>query len=191
MFRLKRKQKARYALTIPPTKDKAAADLAHLARLSSSCSSCSDITASDAAAGFLLGIAKLSFQDLQDGQKADAAEQLHSGRVDELREGFGTRGVHRTAPGNRFRVLCSRPSFLQMLSHVGKHHSTLSHDESLDFLDWGRVVRGEPLRLLAGWHRMAALQQHTRLTNGSTDEWWWSCELYDAGNTQRLPLHKI
>jgi hypothetical protein len=55
-------------------------------------------------------------------------------------------------------------------------------EEDLDFLEWTSVV-GSKAEVIAGQHRMQALEHYVRETGAPTTELWWSCDIYDRGES--------
>jgi hypothetical protein len=93
-------------------------------------------------------------------------------------------GLNRTARGNHLQVLCSQEQIRKMMAHlnvdVGSGKS-MAVDEIMDFAEWKSVIGDRKLEILAGQHRIRALEEYVKQTNAGDGELWWPCEFYDEG----------
>lgn len=93
-------------------------------------------------------------------------------------------GLNRTAHGNYLQVLCSKEDVSKMMAHLnaeGDSGMSNAVDKIIDFTDWNSVTGNRKVEILAGQHRIRALEEYVKQTNSDNKELWWPCEFYDKG----------
>jgi hypothetical protein len=105
--------------------------------------------------------------------------------VRRLREVFTAGGVDRSSAEHHLIVQCDRADVERMLEHLRSQPSPPARDganESIaSFQDWLLVNPGKQVEVMAGQHRIAALEEYVRRTGAPEDELWWTCVVYDKG----------
>ncbi len=86
-----------------------------------------------------------------------------------------------------------------MLRHLGRTSSPTrvesddataqDKDTELSFQDWPKVV-GDKAELIAGNHRVEALNKYLQLIGSGDEERWWVCDIYDKGKQRVISLAK-
>ncbi|RTE68559.1 hypothetical protein BHE90_017067 [Fusarium euwallaceae] len=97
---------------------------------------------------------------------------------------FAQGGLNRKAEENHLLVLCSRVDVSRMMDHLrrqGQPDSLEASGELPFFKEWLSVNRGSLVEIMAGQHRVKALEAYVRKTGAAEEELWWTCELYDQG----------
>ncbi|KAJ3525306.1 hypothetical protein NM208_g11697 [Fusarium decemcellulare] len=104
-------------------------------------------------------------------------------RVQMLCAMFKTEGVKRTAEENRLFVLCDREDVIKMQRHMGldDHAQTSPDGEALFFKDWCSAHGDDKVEVMAGQHRMKALEMFVLQMKMEKKELWWTCDFYDRG----------
>jgi hypothetical protein len=57
-------------------------------------------------------------------------------------------------------------------------------DGAAPFLDWAE--HNDKVEVVAGQHRIRALQEYVRERRAPATELWWACELYDRGTLRAV-----
>ncbi len=99
---------------------------------------------------------------------------------------FRQGGLNRKAEANHVLVLCSSTQVSRMLDHLKGQNKLDDADgvmasEVLFFADWLSVNDGQKVELMAGQHRIKALELYLQQTGSGNEEAWWTCEFYDRG----------
>jgi hypothetical protein len=107
--------------------------------------------------------------------------------VRKLHERFSREGLNRNAKENRLLVLCDRIEVLRMIRHLGldKTSGHGSINRLPFFKDWLSVNNGSLVEIMAGQHRIKALESYAEAMNAGKNVLWWTCELYDRSELQR------
>jgi hypothetical protein len=93
-------------------------------------------------------------------------------------------GLNRTARGNHLQVLCSQEEVRKMMAHLNANTGSgmsVAVDKVMDFTEWKSVIGDRKVEILAGQHRIRALEEYVKQTNAGDGELWWPCEFYDEG----------
>ncbi|OBS16733.1 hypothetical protein FPOA_12673 [Fusarium poae] len=101
---------------------------------------------------------------------------------------FTQGGLNRKAEENHLLVLCSRADVSRMMKHLQRQGQSINPDisEELPFFDeWSSVNGGSQAEVMAGQHRIKALEAYVQETGAGEKELWWTCEFYDKDT---LPL---
>lgn len=102
--------------------------------------------------------------------------------VRKLKGLFQQSGLNRRAPENRLFVLCRREEVAKMMRHLGLEVAPAAEDgRTPSFDDWLTVNDGRPAEVMAGQHRMKALEAYVEQTGAGEAELWWICDFYDRG----------
>jgi hypothetical protein len=112
-------------------------------------------------------------------------------QVRELCDSFGREGLLRESEGNRLQVCCSRAEFARMMAHLATTTSdgaSGAGDALPSFHDWVEV-NGSRAELMAGQHRLAALERFLQkeFPTAPPEEHSWACDIYDQGRPLTLP----
>ncbi|KAG7402837.1 hypothetical protein Forpe1208_v016711 [Fusarium oxysporum f. sp. rapae] len=102
---------------------------------------------------------------------------------------FTQGGLNRKAEENHLLVLCSRADVSRMMKHLQRQGQSIDPEipEELPFFDeWLSVNRGNQAEVMAGQHRIKALEAYVQETGANEKELWWTCEFYDKDT---LPLN--
>ncbi|KAM0362979.1 hypothetical protein ACHAO7_010766 [Fusarium culmorum] len=103
---------------------------------------------------------------------------------------FTQGGLNRRAEENHLLVLCSRSDIARMMRHLqlrDRSPPSFQVPEEVPFFEeWLHVNRGRPAEVMAGQHRLKALEAYVQETDANQDELWWTCEFYDKDT---LPLN--
>ncbi|KAF5002323.1 hypothetical protein FDECE_10647, partial [Fusarium decemcellulare] len=96
---------------------------------------------------------------------------------------FAQGGLNRKAEENHLLVLCRKADVSRMMDHLqrqGQLESPGASSVELPFFkDWLSVNRGSLVEIMAGQHRVKALEAYARQTGAAEEELWWTCEFYD------------
>ncbi|GKU10393.1 unnamed protein product, partial [Fusarium langsethiae] len=101
---------------------------------------------------------------------------------------FTQGGLNRKAEENHLLVLCSQADVSRMMKHLQRQGRSIDPEisEELPFFDeWLSVNRGSQAEVMAGQHRIKALETYVQETGADEKELWWTCEFYDKDT---LPL---
>ncbi|OBS16142.1 hypothetical protein FPOA_13212 [Fusarium poae] len=93
------------------------------------------------------------------------------------------------AEENHLLVLCSRADVSRMMKHLQRQGRSINPEvpKELPFFDeWLLVNRGSLVEVMAGQHRIKALEAYVQETGANKEELWWTCEFYDK---DALPLN--
>lgn len=107
--------------------------------------------------------------------------RVDSQHVQKLCDIFANGGLKRQARENFLMVLSSKSEVSNMLRHCQQEGSAEKAEEILDFNDWLSVNGGSLAEVMAGQHRVKALEAYIQQTDAGNDETWWVCEIYDRG----------
>ena len=141
----------------------------------------------DQAEEYRLGTAIFRVADLTPKWLTGHNRNLNKKQVSTLCAAFERQQLRRESVGNRLRVLCTEAEFERMrafLEQAGE--PTIETSSSWPkFRDWVKV-NGHPAELMAGQHRVAALQafyqKEGRLEASSDpDPLCWVCDIYNRG----------
>lgn len=135
---------------------------------------------------YRLGTAIFRVADLTPKWLTGHNRDLDKKHVRDLCTVFERQQLRRESVGNRLRVLCTKAEFERMraaLEQAGE--PTIETSSSWPwFRDWVKV-NGHPAELMAGQHRVAALQalqKEGRLgASSDPDALWWVCDIYNSG----------
>lgn len=142
---------------------------------------------------YRLGTAIFRVADLTPKWLTGHNRDLDEKHVSDLCTVFERQQLRRESVGNRLRVLCTKAEFERMrasLEQAGE--PTIETSSSWPwFRDWVKV-NGHPAELMAGQHRVAALQalqKEGRLgASSDPDALWWVCDIY---NRDTLPPKQL
>lgn len=107
--------------------------------------------------------------------------------VDHLRRIFEEQQPQRAADSHRLRVACRAEEVERMVHHLRCHgqpsERTEKNGASLwpSFTAWEHVNPGRPAELMAGQHRVRALDLYLQAHPESSCRREWVCDLYDIG----------
>jgi hypothetical protein len=127
---------------------------------------------------YLLAVARLRLSVLDTTWSVGRNRNVEVGHVQELKEIFKTVGLERRAPENRIWGLCSAAEVQRVRTAATQNGQ--QHEEDI-FLDWATINEGSKVEVMAGQHRIAALQAYVSEVGGQPGDLWWTCELYDRG----------
>ncbi|KAL0929278.1 uncharacterized protein CTRU02_215819 [Colletotrichum truncatum] len=163
---------------------------------------------------YLLAVGRLHIDVLETTWSIGRNRRLEPGHVRELKEAFMKGGLERGAPENRIFVLCTAEEVYRIRrsrdneddnddnddnnnngndsnkeSNNDNHHNNANrsreHGGDEDpFLRWAAVNKTK-VEVMAGQHRLRALQEYIKATGAPESDNWWTCELYDK---DRLPV---
>ncbi|KAL0929315.1 uncharacterized protein CTRU02_215768 [Colletotrichum truncatum] len=91
--------------------------------------------------------------------------------------------LNRNAEGNHLFVLCNREATSKMVQHL--HSQSRTDEEPLSFADWLDVNHGYLAEVMAGQHRVKALELYGQACGVAEEDLWWTCKFYDKDT---LPL---
>ncbi|PNP78574.1 hypothetical protein FNYG_08086 [Fusarium nygamai] len=97
--------------------------------------------------------------------------------------------LNRRAEENHLLVLYSRADVSRMMEHLQRRELSAKPkaSEELPFFDkWLYVNHDRPVEVMAGQHRIKALEAYVQETGANEEELWWTCEFYDKDT---LPLN--
>lgn len=104
--------------------------------------------------------------------------------VRRLRDVFLEGTLNRTARENRLLVLGTRAEVEGILQPTNGRIDDSDSDgsgEQQTPIPSPHNWPGPQLEVMAGQHRIRALEAYVELTNAGADELWWTCEVYDRG----------
>lgn len=99
---------------------------------------------------------------------------------------FTQGGLNRKAEENHLLVLCSRADVSRMMEHLRRRSQVADSEAPEDvpfFEEWLSVNRGSLVEIMAGQHRVKALEAYVKETGATEGELWWTCEFYDKGKS--------
>lgn len=100
---------------------------------------------------------------------------------------FAQAGLNRRAEENYLLVLSSREDTTRMCRHLqgdeADNDDASADPTPLSFAEWPTVNEGRPAEVMAGQHRMKALEAYARQTRAGDEELWWTCVFYDRGRS--------
>ncbi|KAF7561207.1 hypothetical protein G7046_g2927 [Stylonectria norvegica] len=99
--------------------------------------------------------------------------------VSRLRRIFEQGALERQAEENYLLVQCSAEGVARMLSHLEDPGLDPASEKVLSFRDWMSINQDEKIEVMAGQHRIEALREYIKQIGADTEEWWWTCEIYD------------
>lgn len=117
-----------------------------------------------------------------DNREKQAPDVRH---VRNLKEVFLRTGLERRAEHHRLLVLATADEVNWMRQALQD-----PREEDLDFLEWTSVVNSK-VEVIAGQHRMQALEHYVRETSAPATELWWSCDIYDRGESYCRPAKPL
>ncbi|KAG6258807.1 hypothetical protein E4U24_000877 [Claviceps purpurea] len=88
-------------------------------------------------------------------------------------------GPKRDLEGHHLKVLCTGAEVKRIMKELGLPDGTNQTEGMPDFTIWPEVNGREPLELLAGQHRIRALEEWVKDAKLGEEELWWPCEFYD------------
>jgi hypothetical protein len=100
---------------------------------------------------------------------------------------FQTQGLHRTDASHRLRLACTRAEVEAMMGLLWRRKEVddPAVKKNIDgpwpsFMDWKRV-NDRDAELMAGNHRVQALEEYLKPLENAEHERWWICDIYDRG----------
>ncbi|KAG6105165.1 hypothetical protein E4U13_008014 [Claviceps humidiphila] len=88
-------------------------------------------------------------------------------------------GPKRDHEEHHLKVLCTGAEVHRMMKQLGSQDGAKQAEGMLDFTTWPDVNGRERLELLAGQHRIRALEEWVKDAKLSEKELWWPCKFYD------------
>lgn len=134
---------------------------------------------------YLLATAKLPLDALTCSWRIGNNRRLDPQHVANLCQSFHHGNLARQTEENYLLVLCSSQAIRSMMGHLGskiqREDVTAIHTGHMQsFEDWLDVNDEKP-EVMAGQHRIAALQKYVEQTGSPKTELWWNCKFYDRG----------
>ncbi|KAG6105360.1 hypothetical protein E4U14_005156 [Claviceps sp. LM454 group G7] len=100
--------------------------------------------------------------------------------VQRLRKAFvELGGPKRDLEEHHLRVLCTGAEVERMLKKLGLQDGAKQAEGMPNFAMWPKVNGRAPLELLAGQHRIRALEEWVKVAKLGEEELWWPCKFYD------------
>jgi len=96
---------------------------------------------------------------------------------------FHRGGLSRSTPSHRLLVMSTEAEVSRMEESLGLDASKRrgGAEDAPYFADWLSINEGNMMEVLAGQHRIKALEAYVRQTGAGDDELWWTCEVYNRG----------
>ncbi|KAG6178114.1 hypothetical protein E4U36_006711, partial [Claviceps purpurea] len=88
-------------------------------------------------------------------------------------------GPKRDLEEHHLKVLCTGAQVHRMMKQLGSQDGTKQAGGMPDFTIWPDVNGREQLELLAGQHRVRALEEWVKEADLGEGELWWPCKFYD------------
>ncbi|KAG6107106.1 hypothetical protein E4U13_007084, partial [Claviceps humidiphila] len=88
-------------------------------------------------------------------------------------------GPKRDLEEHHLKVLCTGAEVERMMKELGLQDGAKKAEDMPDFTTWPDVNGQNPLELLAGQHRIGALEEWVKDAKLSEEELWWPCKFYD------------
>ncbi|KAG6056375.1 hypothetical protein E4U32_005761 [Claviceps aff. humidiphila group G2b] len=105
---------------------------------------------------------------------------LNRRHVQKLKKAFvELGGPKRDLEEHHLKVLCTGAEVERMMKELGLQDGAKEAEDMPDFTTWPEVNGREPLELLAGQHRIRALEEWVKDAKLSEEELWWPCKFYD------------
>lgn len=130
---------------------------------------------------YLLATARIPIRVLTAEWKIGQNRSLDFDHVQDLCSAFRNKALKRTAYDNYLFVSGRRESVHKMKEHLQGAGRT--GEEPLPFDDWADVNPEERLEIIAGQHRLAALEELGQQDGFHEEALWWTCEIYDQGKS--------
>ncbi|KAG6093246.1 hypothetical protein E4U31_006857 [Claviceps sp. LM219 group G6] len=90
-------------------------------------------------------------------------------------------GPKRDREEHHLKVLCTGAEVHRMMKQLGSRDGAKEAEDMPDFTTWPDVNGRERLELLAGQHRIRALEEWVEDAKLGEEELWWPCKFYDRG----------
>lgn len=95
-------------------------------------------------------------------------------------------GPKREATQNHLKVLVSGADVRRMMEQLGLSEADFDAVKVMaDFSGWMAVNGERKAEVLAGQHRIQALEEFVQHARCGTEELWWPCKFYDRGKRSR------
>lgn len=109
--------------------------------------------------------------------------QIDTRQVQRLCSIFKKGGLKRNAKENRVLVLCSVQEVSMMKQHLNLDEAATASllGETLFFKDWLHIHGGRQAEVMAGQHRLKALESYVQQMKWGDEELWWQCDFYNRG----------
>ncbi|KAG6061252.1 hypothetical protein E4U32_003042 [Claviceps aff. humidiphila group G2b] len=105
---------------------------------------------------------------------------LNRRHVQQLKRAFVQFGGPKRDPEeHHLKVLCTGAEVHRMMKQLGSQDGAKEAEDMPDFTTWPDVNGRERLELLAGQHRIRALEEWVKDAKLSEEELWWPCKFYD------------
>ncbi|KAG6169583.1 hypothetical protein E4U11_003630 [Claviceps purpurea] len=105
---------------------------------------------------------------------------LNRRNVQQLKRAFvQLGGPKRDLEEHHLKVLCTGAQVHRMMKQLGSQDGTKQAGGMPDFTIWPDVNGREQLELLAGQHRVRALEEWVKEADLGEEELWWPCKFYD------------
>ncbi|KAG6095513.1 hypothetical protein E4U30_002423 [Claviceps sp. LM220 group G6] len=88
-------------------------------------------------------------------------------------------GPKRDREEHHLKVLCTGAEVHRMMKQLGSQDGAKEAEDMPDFTTWPDVNGRERLELLAGQHRIRALEEWVKDAKLGEEELWWPCKFYD------------
>jgi hypothetical protein len=129
---------------------------------------------------YLLVVAKMPLDMLDTQWTVGRNRAVNPKHVRKLKEAFASVGIERSAPENRLRLICSAEEVRRMEAVHPKPWA----DGAAPFLDWAE--HNDKVEVVAGQHRIRALQEYVRERRAPATELWGACGLCDRGTLRAV-----
>lgn len=134
---------------------------------------------------YLLATAKMPIDALTSTWRIGKNRQLDRQHVANLCQTFQQGNLARQTEENYLIVSCSSQAIRNMTQHLESKQqredfTAIAAGDVESFEDWLRVNDERP-EVMAGQHRIAALQEYVKRTDSPQKELWWICKFYDQG----------
>lgn len=142
----------------------------------------------DQAEPFRLATAAMPIRVLSGLWTMGKNRQVDPKHVQKLCTVFQKAGLKRQARENRILLLASRQDVVAMIArYQEQEHEVVSGDRGpYDFHQWMDVHGDTKVEIMAGQHRVKALEAYVREAELSPAELWWECDFYDRGKLAPL-----
>lgn len=134
---------------------------------------------------YLLATAKMPIDALTSTWRIGKNRRLDRQHVANLCQTFHQGNLARQTEENYLIVSCSSQAIRNMTQHLESKRrqegsTAIAVGDVEPFEDW-LCVNDEKPEVMAGQHRIAALQEYVKRTGSPEKELWWICKFYDQG----------
>ncbi|KAF4997267.1 hypothetical protein FGRMN_3979, partial [Fusarium graminum] len=121
---------------------------------------------------YRLAIASLPISVLNCSWSYSANRELDPKHIDQLFQSFCYGQLDRQSPENYIQVLCDASTYNRVLQASNERNLTSTAYQIPLLYDWGTATSEQP-EVLAGQHRIEALQRYAKHTGASPDSLYW------------------